>query len=114
MSRDDRSNKSSKQNLRTYFTAREECRSPPPAASLAVGAAVLEHCAGLPSSRSANSLMATMSPLAAFSMCALAIGGMIPRFHRAVCDLYGAIGVKAGVNSHLLVRSDGDHLLVPT
>jgi len=24
---------------------------------------------------------------------------MIPRFHRAVCDLYGAIGVKAGVNS---------------
>src|SRR6516164_6111677 len=25
--------------------------------------------------------------------------GMIPRFHRAVCDLYGAIGVKAGVNS---------------
>ena|SRR5215472_7904418 len=28
--------------------------------------------------------------------------------------LYGAIGVKAGVSSHLLVRSDGDHLLVPT
>ena len=28
-------------------------------------------------------------------------------------NLYGAIGVKAGVNSHLLVRSDGDHLLVP-
>ena len=26
-------------------------------------------------------------------------GGMIPPFHRAVCDLYGAIGVKAGVNS---------------
>src|SRR5262245_26312588 len=25
-------------------------------------------------------------------------GGMIPRFHRPVCDLYGAIGVKAGVN----------------
>src|SRR5215813_7997289 len=24
---------------------------------------------------------------------------MIPRFHRLVCDLYGAIGVKAGVNS---------------
>src|SRR5262249_954456 len=41
-------------------------------------------------------------------------GGMIARFHRVVCDLYGAIGVKAGVNSHLLVRSDGDHLLVPT
>jgi hypothetical protein len=28
-------------------------------------------------------------------------GGMIPRFHRPVCDLYGAIGVKAGVNSIL-------------
>src|SRR5262245_33212378 len=26
-------------------------------------------------------------------------GGIIPRFHRAVCDLYGAMGVKAGVNS---------------
>src|SRR5262249_18023828 len=41
-------------------------------------------------------------------------GGMIPRFDRAVCDLYGAIRVKAGVNSRLLVRSDGEHLLVPT
>src|SRR6516164_515519 len=41
-------------------------------------------------------------------------GGIVPRFHLVVCDLYGAIGVKAGVNSHLLVRSDGDHLLVPT
>src|SRR5262249_10252834 len=38
-------------------------------------------------------------------------GGMIPRFHRAVCDLYGAIGVKARVLYH---RPDGDHLLVPT
>src|SRR5436305_7652292 len=28
-------------------------------------------------------------------------GGMIPRFHRPVCDLYGAIGVKAGINSIL-------------
>src|SRR5215510_6830581 len=28
-------------------------------------------------------------------------GGTIPRFHRAVCDLYGAIDVKAGVSSIL-------------
>src|SRR5262244_2363884 len=28
---------------------------------------------------------------------------MIPHFHRLVCDLYGAIRVKAGVNFHLLV-----------
>jgi hypothetical protein len=28
-------------------------------------------------------------------------GAMIPRFHRAVCDLYGAIDVKAGVSSIL-------------
>src|SRR5262245_23845182 len=41
-------------------------------------------------------------------------GGMIPRFHRPVCDLYGAIGVKARVLYHLFVRPDGDHLLVPT
>src|SRR5262249_29917788 len=41
-------------------------------------------------------------------------GGMIPRFDRAVCDLYGAIGVKARVLYHLFVRPDGDHLLVPT
>src|SRR5947208_812787 len=26
---------------------------------------------------------------------------MIPRFHRPVCDLYGAIGVKGGINSIL-------------
>src|SRR5262249_26482395 len=41
-------------------------------------------------------------------------GGRIPRFHRPVCDLYGAIGVKTRVLYHLFVRPDGDHLLVPT